>query len=121
VVLELRHGAVSIWLMGDVSRAVESEVLAFADPARINVVKVAHHGSLTSSGAPWVSRLRPAAALISAGSGNLFGHPAPAVVQRYAGEGAAVFRTDQDGQLDLVTNGHYVDVTTFTGRRWRLR
>jgi competence protein ComEC len=121
LVLEVRHGAVSVWLTGDVSGAVEQELLAAADPRRINVVKAAHHGSLTSSGRPWVEHLRPAVVLISAGRGNLFGHPAPAVLARYASVGAEIFRTDQDGQIDLVTNGTSLEVTTFTGRRWRLK
>jgi len=82
---------------------------------------VPHHGSLTSSSPEWVRRLRPAAVLVSAGRGNLFGHPAPAVLHRYEAVGAALFRTDQDGQIDLVTNGTFVEINTFTGRRWRLR
>ena len=55
------------------------------------------------------------------GRANRFGHPSPAVLRRYEAIGAEVFRTDQDGQIDLVTNGHYIEVSTFTGRRWRLR
>lgn len=121
LVLEVRCGAVSVWLTGDVTRAVEAELMSAADPTRINVLKAAHHGSLTSSAASWVDRLRPAVVLVSAGRGNVFGHPAPAVLQRYRDAGAAIFRTDQDGQIDVVTNGHYVEVSTFTGRRWRLR
>jgi competence protein ComEC len=121
LVLEVRHGAVSVWLTGDVSRAVEGLLAEAVEPGRIAIVKAPHHGSLTSSGADWVRGLRPAAVIVSAGRGNLFGHPAPAVLRRYAEAGAEVFRTDQDGQIELVTNGHYVEVTTFTGRRWRLR
>jgi competence protein ComEC len=121
LVLEVRHGAVSVWLTGDITRAVELEILAAADPARVNVLKAAHHGSLTSSSPEWIRRLQPVAVLVSAGRGNLFGHPAPAVLRRYDAAGAAVFRTDQDGQIDLVTNGTFVEVSTFTGRKWRLR
>jgi beta-lactamase superfamily II metal-dependent hydrolase len=58
---------------------------------------------------------------VSAGRGNLFGHPAPPVVHRYEAAGAAIFRTDQDGQVDLVTNGTFLEISTFAGRRWRLR
>lgn len=121
LVIEVRHGAVSIWLTGDVSRAVEQDLLSAADPRRLNVLKAAHHGSLTSSSAPWIDRLHPVAALISAGRGNLYGHPAQAVLRRLSAIGAETFRTDQDGQINLVTDGRSVEVTTFTGRRWRLR
>jgi competence protein ComEC len=121
LVLEVRYGAVSVWLTGDITRAVEAALLPAVEGGRVVVVKAAHHGSLTSSAADWVRALQPAAVLMSAGRGNLFGHPAPAVVERYARAGAAIFRTDADGQVELATNGHYVEVRTFTGRRWRLR
>jgi competence protein ComEC len=121
LVLEVRYGAVSIWLTGDVSRTVEQDLLASADPRRINVLKAAHHGSLTSSAPAWISRLRPPVVLISAGRGNLYGHPAPAVIQRFTTAGAEIFRTDEDGQIELVTDGRALEVSTFTGRRWRLR
>jgi competence protein ComEC len=112
---------VSVWLTGDISEAVERELLAAVDHRRLNVLKAAHHGSLTSSGRRWVEDLRPAAVLVSAGRGNLFGHPAPAVLARYKGVGAEVFRTDRDGQIDVVTNGLSVEVSTFSGRKWRLK
>ena len=99
VVLEVRYGAVSVWLTGDISRAVEQELLSAADPRRLNVLKAAHHGSLTSSAPAWLARLRPPVVLISAGRGNLYGHPAPAVLQRFADTGAEVFRTDH-GRTD---------------------
>jgi competence protein ComEC len=122
LVLEVRHGGVSVWLTGDITRSVEEELAASAlDRGRVVVLKAAHHGSLTSSAPAFVNRLRPAVVLISAGRGNQFGHPAPAVLQRYDAIGAEVFRTDEDGQIELVTNGMSVEVTTFTGRKWRLR
>jgi competence protein ComEC len=121
VVLEARLGEVSVLLSGDISRAVEPEVLARLAPARLRVVTAPHHGSLTSSGEAWVAALEPAVVLVSAGRGNLFGHPAPAVIERYRTVRAEIFRTDQDGQIDVVTDGRSVDVHTFTGRRWRFQ
>jgi len=70
---------------------------------------------------PFLQRLRPAAVLVSAGRGNLYGHPTPEVLARYRAVGAQVFRTDRDGQVELVTDGESLDVTTFTGLRWRSR
>jgi competence protein ComEC len=122
LVIEVRFGAVSVWLTGDITQSEEEELAASAaNKGRIVVLKAAHHGSLTSSAPAFVNRVRPAVVLISAGRGNQFGHPAPAVLERYAAAGAEVFRTDQDGQIDVVTNGTSLEVTTFTGRRWRLR
>ena len=122
LVLEVRYGSVSVWLTGDITRAVEEELLrSEMEKGRLVVLKAAHHGSLTSSAPAWLRRLRPAVVLVSAGRGNVFGHPVQPVLRRYADIGAEVFRTDLDGQIEVVTNGTSVEVTTFTGRTWRLR
>ncbi len=118
IVLDLRLGDVAVLLTGDISRAVEQELLPALDLPATVVLKAAHHGSQTSSSAPWLDALRPALVLISAGRGNTFGHPAPAVLDRYRERGTAIFRTDIDGQIDVVTDGQRVEVTTFTGRQW---
>jgi competence protein ComEC len=55
---------------------------------------------------------------VSCGRENRFGHPAPAVLARYAAHRALVFRTDRDGEIDLTTDGRQVDVVTFTGRHY---
>jgi competence protein ComEC len=60
-------------------------------------------------------------AIVSAGRGNTFGHPAPAVLERYRDVGAHVFRTDRDGAITIETDGHTLAVTAFTGRAMELR
>jgi len=70
---------------------------------------------------PFLLRLRPAAVLVSAGRGNPYGHPTRDVLARYAAVGAQVFRTDRDGQIELITDGESLEVKTFTGLRWRAR
>ncbi len=121
LVIELRYGEVSVLLTGDVSRAVESGLVEAMDLLPTVVLKSPHHGSSTSSSMPFLLRLRPAAVLVSAGRGNLYGHPTRDVLSRYAAVGAPVFRTDRDGQIELVTDGESLEVTTFTGVRWRPR
>ncbi|MEZ5284527.1 MAG: DNA internalization-related competence protein ComEC/Rec2 [Vicinamibacterales bacterium] len=121
LVLELRIGAVSVLLTGDVTRTVEDTLSAPLDSRRVTVLKAPHHGSATSSSPDFVAHLAPVAALVSAGRDNPFGHPAPIVLDRYRAAGAEVFRTDRDGQIELVTDGRAVEIRTFTGRRWRLR
>ena len=64
-----------------------------------------HHGSATSS-VGGVHRARAArVALIGVGRGNPYGHPVPAVLERLHAAGAEMFRTDLDGQIDVVTDG----------------
>jgi competence protein ComEC len=120
IVLEVRYRDVSIVLSGDIGPSIEAELARVLPPSPLRVLKVPHHGSATSSTPAFVAAVRPAAVVISVGRGNRFGHPAPTVVQRYRDAGARVFRTDQDGAVTLDTDGHTVDLTTFTGTRSRL-
>jgi competence protein ComEC len=115
IVLELRWRDVSVLLTGDIGRSVERS-LVLAPLRRLRIVKVAHHGSLTSSAADFVSALAPQIAVVSAGRANHFGHPAAEVLQRYRDAGAEIFRTDRDGAVMVDTDGHSVHVHTFTDR-----
>jgi competence protein ComEC len=118
VVLELRFGRVSIVLPGDIGAAVERDLARQLPPAPFRVLKAAHHGSATSSSDAFLDALKPSIALISCGRDNRFGHPAPAVLARYAARGTTVFRTDQDGDVVIETDGTAVRVHTFTGRTY---
>ncbi len=116
VVLELRHGDVSVVLPGDAEREAERRLVSRLSPAPVRILKMGHHGSRTSS-APWfVAALHPRVAIASAGRGNRFGHPAVQVVARYEAAGASVWRTDHDGEITLETDGRIVRLRSFTGR-----
>lgn len=116
IVLELRWREVSIVLPGDIGRDVEAEIAEQFEPVPLRVLKAAHHGSASSSGERWLSQLRPAAAVVSAGRYNTFGHPAPSVLARYASAGTAMYRTDRDGAISIETDGTRLVVHTVTGR-----
>ncbi len=115
VVLELVHGDVAVLMTGDISAAVEREVLPMLTRSPTRILKVAHHGSRTSSSQELLGEWRPQFALISAGRGNTFGHPAPEVLQRLEAIGATVLRTDLHGQITVETDGAKVRVKTFRG------
>jgi competence protein ComEC len=66
------------------------------------VLKIAHHGSKTSTTRPFLAAAAPRLALVSAGRGNPYGHPAPEVVDRLHRAGIRVLRTDLDGAIRLV-------------------
>ncbi len=122
VTLALAIGGVRLVLTGDIGAAVEPGVGAAAIDAAgghppLTVLKVAHHGSGGGSSAPFLAATRPAVALVSAGAGNPFGHPAPAVLDRLAAAGAEVWRTDRDGEITVRTDGRAVELSSFTGRR----
>src|SRR5262249_22282916 len=109
---------VSLLLTGDIGRVVERSRLPDFTRARLQIVKVPHHGSLTSSSPEFVRALAPTIAVVSAGRGNHFGHPVPEVLQRYEEVGAKVFRTDRDGAITIDTDGTSLYAHSFTGRTY---
>ena len=113
VVIEVVYRDVAVLLTGDISAEVERAILPRLTRAPTRILKAAHHGSRTSSSLALLSDWRPQLAVISAGRGNTFGHPAPEVLQRFEAIGSTVFRTDLDGQIDLETDGQHVEVRTF--------
>jgi competence protein ComEC len=121
LVLELRWRDVSIVLAGDIGRIPERAIAATIPAAPLRVVKIAHHGSLTSSAPDFVTALRPQVAVVSAGRSNHFGHPAPEVLARYRAAGAEIFRTDQDGAVMVDSDGWSLEVHTFSGRHHALK
>jgi competence protein ComEC len=121
IVVELRWRNVSIVLTGDIGHAVEAAIAPAIPAAPLRVIKVPHHGSLTSSSGDFIASLRPQIAVVSAGRANHFGHPVPEVLERYRTEGAEIFRTDRDGAVTVSTDGRSIEVRTFTGRRLAVR
>jgi competence protein ComEC len=120
VVLELRLGRVSIVLPGDIGKEGERAILPRLEPGRIVVLKAPHHGSATSSTVGMLDTLRPVAVIFSAGRDNRFGHPHPAVVERYRAIDAHIFSTADDGAVFVETDGKEVEVRGHhSGRRDR--
>ncbi|MBI3745273.1 MAG: MBL fold metallo-hydrolase [Chloroflexi bacterium] len=87
-------------LAGDIEEQIDPTLLARGLPS-VEVLKVAHHGSRTSSTGPFLAVARPQVAVVSAGRGNPYGHPAPATVERLRAAGARVLRTDDDGSVTV--------------------
>jgi competence protein ComEC len=120
IVVELRWRDVSVLLTGDIGKAVERTLLTVIPPVPLRIVKVPHHGSLTSSTPDLLRALAPRLAVVSAGRANHFGHPVPEVLDRYRAAGAEVFRTDRDGAVTVDTDGETVHVQGYTGRSFNL-
>jgi len=101
VVLEVRFGAFSALLTGDAPAASEAQFLAGVLSPSTQVLKVGHHGSLTSTSHELLKRTNPEMALISVGRRNRFGHPDPRVLSRLREGGVQIFRTDLNGILTI--------------------
>jgi competence protein ComEC len=99
---------------GDIERPVESALTRDDDTAlSAQFLKVPHHGSKTSSTQAFIDAVHPQFAAISVGDGNAFGQPSPEVVERIEAEGARLYRTDRDGAITTLADGHDLRVTTF--------
>jgi competence protein ComEC len=99
-------------LTGDLDAAGEAALVRRWGGAALvsDLLKVAHHGSPTSSIGPFVRAAHPRLALISVGAGNSYGHPSPKVLAALERDGARVLRTDRDGMVRVAW-----------GRHWRIR
>lgn len=115
VALWVRYGEVGVLLPGDAGAAVEDDVCAQVAAAPLTIVRAGHHGSRSSTGQALLDHFRPALVVASAGRGNRFGHPHPDVVRRAGAAGARVRRTDEDGAVQLTTNGRVAVVRTAAG------
>jgi competence protein ComEC len=98
--VELRYAGRSIVFVGDVEAEGEAALVA-AGLGHVDVVKVAHHGSPTSSTQDFITATHPEVAVISCGVANTFGFPAASVVARWRAAGADVERTDTSGAITV--------------------
>jgi competence protein ComEC len=112
LVLRVRYGEHSFLLCGDVERPVERRMLQEDEIQLTDVLKVAHHGSRTSSTEEFLTAASPLFAVISVGFENSYGHPHRDVLQRLAEHRTAVYRTDRDGLVSIRTDGRRFFVDT---------
>jgi len=110
VVLRLTMGGVSFLLTGDISERAESTIVRSGVYLQADVLKVAHHGSRTSTSPLFLRRVRPLIDVISVGADNRFGHPAPDVLHRLQDD--TVLRTDLNGDVTVSTDGERLWVQT---------
>lgn len=99
LVLRVCHVDYCLLLTGDMEARVEAELQGLA--RRTTVLKVAHHGSKTSTSAEFLEAWKPKLALISAGDGNRYGLPHRQVLDELEKRGIEVRRTDREGQVEI--------------------
>ncbi len=112
LVLRVRFGSVAVLLAGDLEREGEEFLLRTGQDLQSTVLKVAHHGSARGTADPFLEAVGPEVAIVSVGTGNRFGHPAAAVLERLAERGVAVLRTDLQGTVEVLTDGRTLWVRT---------
>jgi competence protein ComEC len=90
----------SFLLTGDIESWAEMRLLSCCErEVQVDFLKVAHHGSKTSSTESFLDAARPRLALVSAGVKNLYHHPSPVILDRLTERGIRVLRTDRDGMI----------------------
>lgn len=76
----------------------------------VDVLKVAHHGSKSSTAQQWLDVWRPKQAVISVGANNVYGHPSPLVTERLSSYGALIHRTDRHGEVQMTVKDGQISV-----------
>jgi competence protein ComEC len=110
IVLRLEYGRFSALLTGDIEHEGEEALLALDQPVDSLVLKVPHHGGDNALTLPFLQAANPQVAIISVGSDNRFGHPAELTLEKL--ENVPTYRTDQQGNIEVVTDGDRYWVST---------
>ena len=108
IVLRLDHGDVSLLLTGDIEKAQEHALVAGESDLDVDILKVAHHGSRTSTSQEFLEQASPGIAIIQVGEANTFGHPTTEVLDRLSH--AQVYRTDHHGTISILSDGTNIRV-----------
>lgn len=111
IVMKIIYGETSFLFTGDAEREEEQQILDKGYDLSATVLKVGHHGSRNSTTYPFLREIMPEYAVISVGKDNTYGHPTEDVLSRLGDAGAKVYRTDIQGDIIAVSNGHTVTIT----------
>ncbi len=113
VVIKLLHGAVGFLFTGDAEALAEEQILARGyDLSKVNVLKVGHHGSRSSTTQSFLEAVSPSSAIIMCGKDNTYGHPHNEILQRLKRIGVDIYRTHLHGNIIVESDGSSYTVST---------
>lgn len=106
LVFKLIYKNFSIMFTGDIEKIAEEKILEKIDNnlLKSDILKVAHHGSKTSSIQEFIEKVKPKIILIGVGENNMFGHPNKEVLERLKKMSTKIYRTDQNGEITISIN-----------------
>ena len=108
-VVKLVYGKASFLFMGDAEEISEREIATDVD---VDVLKVGHHGSNSSTSNSFLKKVTPIYAIICVGEDNSYGHPTQATLDKLKSAGAKIYRTDLNGTVIITTDGNSYEVDT---------
>jgi len=111
IIGKLIFGENSFLFTGDIYQSAEKEILDRGLEVNSGVLKVAHHGSKTSSSEEFIVKVSPEIAVISVGKGNSYGHPHQEALEILNKFGIKVLRTDQIGDIKIISDGNTLRIT----------
>lgn len=114
LVLLLRFRKFSALLMGDAGQAIEQRLVEQGRLSAVSVLKVGHHGSRSASSMAFLQTIKPQVAVLSVGAGNRFGLPAADTLARLTQVGSRLYRTDQQGSIQISSDGTNLGVLRYT-------
>ena len=112
VAVKLVHGENSFLFTGDIEKEAESDIMEKGYDVSADVLKVAHHGSSTSSQKSFINAVSPQYAVIEVGSPNSYNHPHKETVQRLENKEIVIYRTDLYGNIVFVSDGSALEIIT---------
>ena len=112
IVLRLAHGNVTFLFTGDAEKGAEHSMLSWGGDLQAKVLKVAHHGSRSSSTPAFLAKVQPEIAVYCAGLGNQYGHPHEEALVALTQIGAEIYGTDIHGSVVITSDGKSYQVET---------
>lgn len=112
VVIKMDYNNVSFMFGGDAEKLVETDILNNNYNVDVDILKVSHHGSNTSSSPDFISAMSPTVAVISCGLNNDYGHPHQEVLQTLTANNAKLYTTPDLGNITVTTDGNLISVTS---------
>ncbi len=109
-VLRLVYKDTAFLFTGDVEAVSESQILLSQVELEADILKVAHHGSNSSTTPSFLKNVSPIYAIISVGKGNRYGHPSKQTLERLIAAGVKIYRTDEVGTIVVISDGKNIEI-----------
>lgn len=117
LVCKLNYKNYSMLFTGDIEAIAEKAILKkYSKNLNIlksDILKVAHHGSKTSSITEFIEKIKPKYAIIGVGEDNKFGHPSDSTIQNLEKANIRIYRTDKMGEIEMKTKGKDIEINGF--------